>query len=176
MKGLSIANRKKALATKEIGKKFRVDGEYEKAIKKFSESININPNDPFAYGGRGLSYALNDQDDLAIEDYTKSIEIFKNAIAWMYNRRGLCYEIKKQYDLAIEDYNEAVKLAPNDPENYYSRGLTYEEKEQYDLAIENYTELIKYNKDEFSPTYPYTLRAYAYYKIEKYELAINRLV
>jgi tetratricopeptide (TPR) repeat protein len=173
MKGLSITNRKKALATKEIGKKFRIDGEYEKAIKKFSESINIDQNDPFAYGGRGLSYALNEQDDLAIADYTKSIEILNSAIAWMYNRRGLCYETKSQYDLAIKDYNEAIKLAPNDPENYFSLGYTYERKEQYDLAIKNYTELIKYNKDEFTPAFPYTLRAYAYSQNEQYDLAIN---
>jgi len=173
MKNLTIAERIKAKAARERGKKFRDDGEYEKAIKKFSEAINIDPSNAFAYGGRGYTYALNGQDDLAIEDYTKSIKLLENDIAWLYERRGLCYECKDQYDLAIESYNEAVRIAPNEPLNYFSRGCAYEQKGQYELAIENYTELIINNRDTFPKAFPCQLRAYAYSNNGQYELAIN---
>ena len=50
-------------------------GEYQRAIEKFSQTIELDPKYAEAYYIRGLSYANLGQYEKAIEDYDKAIEL-----------------------------------------------------------------------------------------------------
>ena len=76
-------------------------------------------NSPTAarYANRGRSYSSLDQDQRAIEDYDKAIELDPND-AEAYSDRGSSYHRLGQNERAIEDYDEAIKLDPDNAEAY----------------------------------------------------------
>ncbi|MBF0153857.1 MAG: tetratricopeptide repeat protein [Magnetococcales bacterium] len=49
--------------------------DYPKSIADFSNAININPNDCSLYADRGYAYGKVGQEELAIKDKTKSLEV-----------------------------------------------------------------------------------------------------
>jgi tetratricopeptide (TPR) repeat protein len=57
----------------------------------------------------------------AIEDFSKSIDLYKNGNTYM--KRGLTYFSIDNYPLALEDLNESVKLLPSNAKAYYIRGV-----------------------------------------------------
>jgi tetratricopeptide (TPR) repeat protein len=85
---------------------------------------------------KGEKYWLNDQNDAAIEAYTKAIGLRPNH-AKAYYLRGSANQEKKQYDEAIEDYDKAIALDPSHADAYLSRGAVFAEKRQYDKAVTN---------------------------------------
>lgn len=52
--------------------------EYKKAIENFNKSIELEPDNPPAYYGRGISRAKNGQDELAKEDFAQACKLSKS--------------------------------------------------------------------------------------------------
>ena len=63
------------------------------------------------------------QNTIAIEDYSKAIEI-KPSDASIYDNRGVSKANLKDYSGAIRDYNKAIELDPNDGGAYHNRGIS----------------------------------------------------
>src|SRR3990167_1447222 len=172
----------------ETGEVYRVDGEYDKAIKAFTSAIALNPNYATAYEVRGLAYREKGQYDRAIEDYNKAIQINPD-YPFAYTDRGCAYYEKGQYDRAIDDYNKAIQINPayphlmgidynnkliqkdpNDRLAYLRIARTYRLKEQYDRAIEDYNKMIVL-RPQHRRIYSY--RGIAYYKKGLIDKAIS---
>jgi tetratricopeptide (TPR) repeat protein len=73
-----------------------------------------------AYFVRAEAYRLCELYDLAIADYTKSLEIDTKHSA-SFNGRALCYYATGDYVHALEEVNKAISLDPNDAN--YQEGL-----------------------------------------------------
>ena len=85
------------------------ENDYEGAIKLYNEAIELNPNFIEAYNNRGDAYYCLEQSELAIQDFSKAIEL--NYLS-AYYLRGECYqalgdEAKAQADFA--KYEELQK-------------------------------------------------------------------
>ena len=92
-------------------------GDYDQAIKDFSEAIKLDPGFDSAWNNRGLAYARKDNYDQAIKDYSEAIRLKPDyADAW-YNR-GLAYgklgnEAKAKADfLKAEELEAKAKSKP----------------------------------------------------------------
>jgi len=127
------------------------------------------------YNDRGYDYFEKGQYDLAIKEFSKSIEINPRAdYAYAYNYRGLAYRVKGQYDLAIKDLTKAIEIYPWDDHVYIERGKIYviegrksqavedydKAIEDYDKAIEDYTKAIEINQKSAKA---YNYRGLAYF-------------
>ncbi|MDC1335899.1 tetratricopeptide repeat protein [Flavobacteriaceae bacterium] len=143
-------------------------GDHYGAIKDYTKSIELAPNNDSAYYNRGVS--KQDLEDYygAIKDYTKSIELEPNYTNAYANRGVSKHKLEDDYG-AIADYTKAIELDPNDADAYYNRGVSKQDLEDYYGAIKDYTKFI-----ELDPNY-----AYAYYnrgvskkKLEDYYGAI----
>lgn len=64
----------------------------------------------FAYFGRGVAYRTLNKDDLAIADFTRSIQ--SNPTAAAYATRGVTYARQGNYAAARRDLEEAARLEP----------------------------------------------------------------
>lgn len=106
----------------------------------------------------GNALMMFGQIDLAIETYSKAIEL-NNDDAAIYNNRGGAYANKGEINKAVKDFNKAITLKPTLADPYYNRGNTHEIKGEIDCAIEDYTKAIIL-KPEFSEAY--TNRGNAY--------------
>ena len=128
----------------EEGLKLYYEGNFNGAIKLYSEALEINPNYFEAYTNRGNAYGKLRQYEPALQDFNKSIGINPN-YEWAYCNRGVVYYDLGQFERAIEDYTQAIKINPNDELYYNNRGNAYLQLFQYKLAIKDYDKAIEFN-------------------------------
>ena len=126
---------------------------------------NLTPG--AAYIDRGRTYLQQDDNDRAIADFTKAIQLDPDA-ATAYNHRGVAYASKLDFDSAIADFDKAIQLDPLLRNAHENRGLAFsrkgdEARARADLAIEE--QLFPHKASSFNvlngralklvtPTYP----------------------
>jgi tetratricopeptide (TPR) repeat protein len=96
------------------------------------------------YNNRGQARGLNNDDDGALEDFNKSIELYPNADA-PYNNRGTIYADRKEFDRAIADFDKAIELNATQPFLYKGRGLAYWKKGDLEHAAADYKKALSLN-------------------------------
>jgi tetratricopeptide (TPR) repeat protein len=101
-----------------------------------SLKIRIEANSHYAdaYAGRGIVYQIKGDNDDAIADYTKAIEIdpwYANA----YVGRGMIYRLKGDSDHAVADFTQAIEINPRYAIAYFNRGSIFETKGERERAI-----------------------------------------
>jgi tetratricopeptide (TPR) repeat protein len=107
------------------------EGDDKKAIVECSKEIKANPNESSLYNMRGLAYGKNNQHKLAIQDFTKAIQIatkngeYYSRIAGAYSNRGHAFQKAGQYDLAVKDFTKAVEIDSSSFYAYLGRGFVY---------------------------------------------------
>jgi len=84
----------------------------------------------------GLEYYRLENYNLAIENFTKAIELNPNDF-YLYSFRGDAYVEIGYYNLAINDYTKSIKLNPNDSNGYNGRGVVYGLQGNYKSAIKD---------------------------------------
>jgi tetratricopeptide (TPR) repeat protein len=112
------------------------DYEFEEKFKK----RQIENLEAFVLNNQGISWYEKEKFDLAIEDFTRAIELdrgYRNT----YNNRGNAWYKKEEFDLAIKDYTRAIELDRGCKEAYHNRMLVYRKKGEDYLATKDY---IKY--------------------------------
>jgi len=138
-------------------------GNYEQAIRYFTEAIDLNPKDAESHYSRGTAYSRKGQYEEAISDYTKALEI-NSMDAKAYYNRGIAYCKKSQYDQAILDFSKALEINPMDAKSYYNRGITYCKKGQHNQAISDFKKAL-----EIDPNNPRYLVTYIDHEIAYFE-------
>jgi tetratricopeptide (TPR) repeat protein len=118
---------------------------------------------------RAKEYEGKRDDDAAIAEYTKAIELDPDN-AEAYNRRGIAYGKKGDGDRAFAGFNRAIKLDPDYAEAYCNRGFAYYIKKDCGQAIADFNRAIKLDPDYAEA---YCRRGYAYGKKGDYGQAIT---
>jgi tetratricopeptide (TPR) repeat protein len=73
---------------------------------------------------QGIEYRKEDQNDLAMKEFTKAIELDPSYDLAYYNR-ALLYYFSGDLERSLVEYNQALELSPNNPYWTYERGLLY---------------------------------------------------
>jgi tetratricopeptide (TPR) repeat protein len=87
------------------------------AEKEYGEKLSI-------YLNRGICFDQIEKRDLAIDDYTKCLEIKSDYYAALQNR-GLAYMNIGENEKALEDLNKAIEINPSEPVGYLNRAIVY---------------------------------------------------
>lgn len=112
--------------------------EYKKSVVLLNKLIKQYPDFDSAYVERGIakSYLYPNQNELAILDYSKAIDINFNNLVAFFNR-AIAYAEIEDYKVAIKDYSHIIKLGQS--EHYcnalFERALLFDYMEQPDNAI-----------------------------------------
>lgn len=118
------------------GVDFTSEGKYDKAIDRYNDSLGVI-TDPTVLYNRGVAYMNKGDNDNAIKDFSKVIELQpKNIFA--LNNRGLINKNKGKFDDAIKDYSQLIKLKPDFAVAYYGRGYSYQMKGEKEKALGDY--------------------------------------
>ena len=160
-----------AVACYVLGSQFDSEGNYEEAIKNYTQAIEMNPQYLDAYKYRAYLYHCNGEYDEAIHDYSKAIEL-DGQDSHLYCNRGIAFHNKNELDLAISDYNKAIGLNPKTNEAYFGRGQIYFGEHDFDQAISDYSRVIELNPQHAEA---YERRGCAYTYDGNYEYAIKDL-
>jgi tetratricopeptide (TPR) repeat protein len=73
---------------------------------------------------RGLDYRAQRQSDLAIEEFTKAIELDPQYELAYYNR-GLAYYFEGDLARSLADLDKAIEIDPNNAYWHFDRGFIY---------------------------------------------------
>ena len=157
------------------GYTFGENEQYNEALASYLKAEELDKDKSLAksealYNNMAIVFENLNQNDKAIEYYTKEIEISPDYFLG-YSNRALRYAVDlKDYEKAEADYTKAIELDPENDKNYSYRGNFYRNYlEDNEKAIADYTKVIEldpnaknfYNRAEFR------------YDLENYELAIS---
>ena len=111
-----------------------------RTIRNKTVMIRLKPKDSKAYYSRGCSYQSISEYDLAIEDYSRAIELNRR-FSRAYRSRGSAYLLKyseddpiKGDDLALKDYSKCIKYNPLWRKGYEGRAYIYYRRGEYKKA------------------------------------------
>lgn len=149
----------KGVACMDKARRYNAPQYYKIAIKCFSQSIKLNPNDYRCYYYKGCTELLNKQYKQSLKSFTDSIEL-NNSFALCFNNRGLSKMRMKQYDEAIKDFNSAISIDLNDADFYNNIAVTYRHKKEYSKGISAIKKALQIDQD-FSFLYGTLAELYA---------------
>jgi tetratricopeptide (TPR) repeat protein len=121
------------------------EGDFDAAIKAFTEAIRLEPQLTDAYKRRGFAYGRKGEQEKAIADFSEAIRLAPDD-AEAYRNRGVSHGMKGDHDKAIADFTVAIRLEPNAP-TYCNRSTAYFNKNDLDKAIADCTEALRLKPD-----------------------------
>lgn len=100
------------------------------------------------YTRGGLNFYLVKDYQLAIEDFSKALELDPNHYN-AYMARGRAYLAIDNIEMAVSDFSKAISLFPMlEPEPYAWRGLYHFQNENYTLAKADFEAVIQIDPDD----------------------------
>jgi len=147
---------------------------YEDAVdllKKYDPPTNNLKKDK--YNELGFSYYKLQKGIEAIDEYSKTLQLFSNNGVALRGLGNVYYEIEEDHDKALEYFEKALEVDEEESKPlYYKLGWLYNEKERYDDAVKVLLKAIQYDSEDSG--YREEL-GYAYYMKDEYEFAITQL-
>lgn len=131
----------------EAAYKLLQEGDYEKAVRKYTHCIQNHPDASVLYSERGVAYIHLQDKDKSLADLDKSVSL-EPAYAYRYASRGHARDFFGDLDGAIEDYELAAEIDPSDPIVYNNLGLLLEKKGNMLMATDYYERSDKLRKQE----------------------------
>lgn len=116
-------------------------GNYQGAIKDFTQAIQRQSNLTAAYSNRCLAYIQLGDYQAAIEDCTQAATLAPDNTE-AYLNRGLAQYRLGNYQAAIQDNNQVIKLNPQEFQAYYNRGITRSVLGNHTEAIVDYNQAL----------------------------------
>jgi len=87
------------------------DGQYDEAIKEFSEALEKNPGHSLARLGLGITYMQTEMYMKALQEFNLVLEQAPELAAAFANR-GILYDRLGEHRKALADYKKALELDP----------------------------------------------------------------
>jgi tetratricopeptide (TPR) repeat protein len=120
---------------------------------------------------QGVAYHKQSELNLAMEEYSKAIEI-DPGLGEAYNNRGKIHSVRGDYELAIADIEEAQALRPQDAKPYLNGGFVRAESGDLEGALNDLTKAIERDPNLASAFF---LRGRIYAVLKEPEKAISDL-
>jgi len=109
------------------------------------ETLTAQQKEARVWFGKGMYSFGTEQNQSAIDNYTKAIELDPEYAA-AYANRAAAYHNIGQTQQAIDDYTKAMEINPK-LDAYCNRGKAYGKQGEYQQAIDDFTKAIKLNPE-----------------------------
>jgi tetratricopeptide (TPR) repeat protein len=140
---------KMAVAHLNRGNDRYANNQLDAAMYDFNKAIDINPAHSSAYMNRSLLYLERNENQKALEDYNRYMELvspydaknnlLNSMLSDSYRHRGAIHFKMAYYEKALHDFNTAIEYDPLSFDNYMNRALTYMQMGMYEKAIRDFT-------------------------------------
>ncbi|MCB2182446.1 MAG: response regulator [Desulfobulbaceae bacterium] len=146
------------------GKYFYLNKNFNQAIKSFQIASQIQPDHPTSYYYMGKIYRQMDKDDLAIQNYTKSISLsglYINALLELAD----IYEQRQDDGKLIPLLQKVVQLLPENINIKKSLGAAYgrcKDKNKASTQLQKAVKLTKGDRDQLEELIEYFIEAGLY--------------
>ena len=116
-------------------------GNYEHAIIACHQSLQINPNEYYAFYLQGRIYSFKEDYPLSIYYFSKALKVKKTF--YLFLQRGLSKYELENYEDAIDDFKEAISLNAKYTPSYYFMAVCKFELENFAGAVLDLNSAIK---------------------------------
>ena len=121
---------------------FALSKAWKNGMTLWNDVIQKDSTIPGAYNNRGLVLMEQKQNEEALSDFNKAIEL-KPDFAYAYYNRGLIAMDENINDAALKDYSEAIRLYPGYVEAYLNRGIVYFNMHKLEESYGDYSNAIR---------------------------------
>ncbi len=121
------------------------------------------------YRKRGLNHSYLDQEEQALADLAKALEIDPQDPE-TYRARASVHSSIRQFEAALADYGKALEFDPRDASTYYRRGVMHARLDKYDEAMADYNKALNLNPNL---TEPYNTRGHLHVRMEAFDSAVS---
>ena len=118
-------------------------GDFQSAIKDYTNAIIINPTFAGAYNARGMANRKMKDFHAALQDYNTALSLHNNFAA-TYNNRGVIYMEIRQIEAALTDFDKALTIEPNSY-GYCNRAVAYNYMRDFNKSISESTVAVEIN-------------------------------
>ena len=118
-------------------------GDFQSAIKDYTNAIIINPTFAGAYNARGMANRKMKDFHSALQDYNTALSLHNNFAA-TYNNRGVIYMEIRQIEAALTDFDKALTIEPNSY-GYCNRAVAYNYMRDFNKSISESTVAVELN-------------------------------
>jgi tetratricopeptide (TPR) repeat protein len=112
---------------------------YSEAIRHFQQAITLNPTMARAYDNLGLCYFSQNENELALKNFDKAIELDRNAqhlSPWPHVNRAATLQFLGRTKEAEADLREALRLNPQLAVAHYRLGNVLQSLGELDAALQ----------------------------------------
>lgn len=144
---------------------------YNSAIKHFQRAIELDPKFARAYDNLGLCYYYQNQNELAVANFQKAIELERGGAhpsPWPYLNLGIAQQFLNQLPESERSIREALRLNPGFAKAHFQLGTILEDKGEPEGALTELKEAAR-----LDPAYaePHMAMARIYHKMGQEEAA-----
>lgn len=167
VKAVRPQGRELAQALYQRGTGHAAKGEYQEAVRDFTQALKFAPSSSDALYNRGGAYSRLGRWDDALRDFNALLEIVPNdpntlyARAWVLSQRG-------EDVAAIADLDRVLEIAPDDQEALLDRGGLNIRAGRYQDAVRDFTRLLKLDPKAAAAAYN---RGRAHYALQDFKQA-----
>jgi tetratricopeptide (TPR) repeat protein len=151
---LAAGNPKEALYPYWLGRLDYDGHEYNRAIRRFQQAIELAPAMARAYDNLGLCYYYQNQNDLAVQNYRKAIELDRNSehpSAWPYLNLAITLQFQNDLPGAESNLREALRFDPSFAQAHFQLGLVLEDLGRLEEAARELRDAAKLNASYAEP-------------------------
>lgn len=134
-----------------LGRESLLRGDYLRAVRILSVSINGNPT-PEAFKLRGQAHDLLGSYDKAISDLGQYIAADPSNPSG-YLLRADAHTFHGRHEKAIEDYSNSIRLDPCSTDAYLGRAIAYAAIERYEEAIRDFKKALSQEPENLDALY-----------------------
>jgi len=172
-----------SLLYNQVGLVFDDDGQYDKAIEYYNESLLIKNKalgkdhlkSASLYNNLGHTYEKKQEHNNALKNHLQSLSIKKKKLgrehestAISYNNIGLVYSKKGDVDKSLESHQKALAIRKrvlgknhaSTARSYNNLGAIYKKKKDHKKALNYYKKCLAIFEKEFGKDHPNTATAY----------------
>ncbi|MFH1073559.1 MAG: tetratricopeptide repeat protein [Candidatus Firestonebacteria bacterium] len=126
-------------------------GNYDAAIKAYTDALVLNPENPEYLNNRGVALSAINDNLNALKDFNAAVKAMKdNALPEYYFNRGNIFRKLGEHNEAIADYSRALQKEKGKAEYYNNRGISYYNLKDYKLALNDFEQAILINPENKS--------------------------
>jgi tetratricopeptide (TPR) repeat protein len=152
LESLAKQNAKEALYPYWLGRLDYDGHQYNNAIRHFQHAIELNPYMARAYDNLGLCYYYQNQNDQAVTNYEKAIELGRKSAdpsPWPYLNLAITQQFLDRDADAEKNLREAIRLDPAFAKAHFQLGTVLEDLQRLDEALAELREAAR-----LDPSYP----------------------